>query len=112
MPPPATVPLDGFPPPKYVENTRLSVPEVPGLSLETKNALAPRREAWKVPALGAVGKSVELVIPMMYTKPLLSSVMPLAVSVRLPERYVEYFRLLPPGSNSLTNACVPGAVGV
>jgi hypothetical protein len=37
--------------------------------------------------------------------------MPAIVSVKLPERYVEYFKTEPFGSNSLTNPCVPAAFG-
>ena len=51
-----------------------------------KNALEPCNVDWKVPAVGASGKFVEFVMPITYTKSLSSSVMPLAVSVWLPEK--------------------------
>src|ERR1700758_5746429 len=86
MAPPDTLPFEGLPPPKYVENTRLLAPVLVGATLLMKNAFEPCNVDWKVPAVGASGKLVEFVMPITYTKSLSSSVMPLALSVWLPEK--------------------------
>src|ERR1700722_19295458 len=89
-------------------------------TLVTKNWTEARGMLWKGWANGRglagnwsfVFATVEAVVPVTYMLPDASIVIPLAVSVPLPERYDEYNNTVASNCNSVTNAWVPALSGV
>src|SRR3954470_1089249 len=98
----------------------LPVPVATVFTLVTKNWMEDLGVAWNACICGSVlagnwsvelATSCDVVVPVTYTLPCASIVIPLAVSVPVPERYVEYVSTDAgagdgPLFNSVTNTCV------